>query len=90
MSNWVWQPVGEMATPTLTRNLGPLFTAIQARRGRSGMRASGVTTFHQRGMVNRRYVEQEIEEEEEKGGEGSGNSSANDEDWPMITWEEKE
>ena len=90
MSNWVWQPVGEMATPTLTRNLGPLFSAVQARRGRGGKRASGVTTFHQRGVVNRRYVEQEIGEEEEKDGKGSGNSSANDEDGPMITWEEKE
>ena len=40
--------------------------------------------------MNRRYVEQEIGEEEEKDGEGSGNSSANDEDGPMITWEEKE
>ena len=38
MSDWAWLPVGAMATPTLRKDLKPLFSAAQARRGGGGRR----------------------------------------------------
>ena len=55
--NWVWQPFGTMATPTLQRSLKPLLSAGAARRG--GLRASGAA-------VARREVERGESKEEEE------------------------
>ena len=84
MFDWVWLPVGALATPTLTRNLKPIIFMGQARRG--GLQASGVT-FGQR-AVGRRDLEREEEEEEELHVEGESDNSLDD--GLFITWEEQE
>ena len=75
MSDWAWLPVGAMATPTLRKDLKPLFSAVQARRGGGGRRL----TF------SGAYLEEEIE-----GVEGTESDDSSDDNVFIIASEEKE
>ena len=87
--DWVWLPVGALATPTLTRNLKPLIFTGAARRG--GLKASGVT-FGQRAVGRRGAGRSEEEEEEELDEERDGSSECSFDmgDGPIIAWKETE
>ena len=83
MFTWSWKPVGALATPTLKKNLRPVFSAAQARRGRGSVRAG--SAFHWRGMKEVGQVEEELDGQ---GLVGSDTFSDSDND-TMVAWVEE-
>ena len=59
MFTWSWKPVGALATPTLKKNLRPVFSAAQARRGRGSVLAG--SAFHRRGRKEVGQVKEELD-----------------------------
>ena len=83
MFTWSWKPVGALATPTLKKNLRPVFSAAQARRGRGSVLAG--SAFHRRGRKEVGQVEEELDGQ---GLVGSDTFSDSDND-TMVAWVEE-